>query len=833
MPSETFYCQKIHQWLSRKIKQHQDNKFWLVPLYILLGFTEALDILLLPRYQSFQHLYGLNDKTGFYTASYSQHQALKTRLRYSTGAFVLIQITAIVLIVFLSHVTGLRFTPAVSGESYTVTVTNDELDSATDCTNNPTDCSLREAIAAANAVSGDNTISLPAGTYTLSVGGTTGTGEDQNATGDLDITKAPSVSYHNLTITGDSAATTIIVGEIDRVFHVKIGAVLILNNMTVQNGGNLGGGSYGGNIYVERGGLSISDSVVEHGSLSGSEIGGAGIACDFCTSFSIDRTLITGNTLNGNVGDTFQGSGVYINNIGSASITNSTITDNPLILTSTASSFNGGSVYIKNSSVTIAYSTIGDNTIEGSGQPSSGVQLNNANSTAIFKGTLLADNINNSNGRVDNCYGSGTFTSQGYNLSSTDSADCNFTQSTDQTSTDPLLDSNGLADHGGPTNTISLQTGSTALDAIPVSDCTNTSGTAVTVDQRSFTRPDGSGCDIGAFEADQTNPIITITNDNDETNILECNMDSWTDPGATVTDNADTIYDSTLTASPDSTADSAATGEYTITYSATDAENNTATATRAVTVRDTIDPTITLKGDSAVTLAVGEQYNDKGIDTVSDVCDTTLNIANVTTESLVNSNVPGEYNLNYEIIDAAGNIGNTTRLVTVKAKRIVSLSRNKNRLLLTYFDGTTAAIRPFNYQTNFLARLASDDQRLLVTNGRLVKVYLGSAFYDKAVVQKQKPNHYTIDAAQFYDDYDTVAVLTARASAAKLAVWRLTAKSKLTSSVKRNFSIIRSDNPRLDLTVKTKRFQTTIGNDDDSVTHWWELNKKGQLKLLR
>src|SRR5262245_19424629 len=60
--------------------------------------------------------------------------------------------------------------------------------------------SLRAAIMEANATAGNDTINLPAGTYTLAL---QGTGENAAATGDLDITDS-------LTITGADAATTII-----------------------------------------------------------------------------------------------------------------------------------------------------------------------------------------------------------------------------------------------------------------------------------------------------------------------------------------------------------------------------------------------------------------------------------------------------------------------------------------------------------------------------------------------------------------------------------------------------------------------------------------------
>lgn len=99
-------------------------------------------------------------------------------------------------------------------------------------------CTLREAIMNANlpaggdttggdcaaGSAGTDTITLPAGTYTLTIGGTD---EDLNATGDLDITDS-------LTINGRGAGATVVdAAGIDRVFHI-IGAVSVgLNGLTV------------------------------------------------------------------------------------------------------------------------------------------------------------------------------------------------------------------------------------------------------------------------------------------------------------------------------------------------------------------------------------------------------------------------------------------------------------------------------------------------------------------------------------------------------------------------------------------------------------------------
>jgi hypothetical protein len=105
----------------------------------------------------------------------------------------------------------------------------------------------------------------------------------------------------------------------------------------------------------------------------------------------------------------------------------------------------------------------------------------------------------------------GGLTDGGYNLSN--STDCGFNASTSKSGVANLgLDPKGLQDNTGPTQTIGLVAGSPAIDAIPVG--TNSCGASGDADQRGVSRPQGSACDIGAFELippDNTAPTITIT----------------------------------------------------------------------------------------------------------------------------------------------------------------------------------------------------------------------------------------------------------------------------------------------------------------------------------
>jgi hypothetical protein len=125
---------------------------------------------------------------------------------------------------------------------------------------------LREAIQAANtnaafggctagsgSGNGADTISILAGTYTLTLAGAN---EDFNATGDLDITE-------NISLIGTGAATTIIDGNnTDRILHVESQfRVWNISGLTLQHGNPAT--SSGGAIY-NGGALTITDSILSN-----------------------------------------------------------------------------------------------------------------------------------------------------------------------------------------------------------------------------------------------------------------------------------------------------------------------------------------------------------------------------------------------------------------------------------------------------------------------------------------------------------------------------------------------------------------------------------------
>jgi len=384
------------------------------------------------------------------------------------------------------------------------------------------DCSLREAITAANtdtardacpAGSGADVITLPAGTYGLTIAGTS---EGGNVDGDLDIVNA-------LTINGAGAATTIIdaAGSGERHFDIfsNNGAFAVtMSGITMRSAnGDQDGGAINnsqeltlnsvvitGNDAQDAGGiqnnggaeLTINDSTLSNNSASEKDNGG-GIRNSGGT-LTINRS-----TLNNNFGGQ-DGGGLA--NSGTATINNTTITGN----TVNDGGIGGGiSVF---GATTINNSTIAGNSASGGGGGLSDETLKVAAQTFVSAGVPPVDDgasvaLGNGEPSVDitnsivanNTTGGDcdvtTLTSGGNNLDS--DSTCDLTGTGDKPGQNPQLAA--LAANGGPTQTMAIPAGSPATDA-------GNNATCLATDQRGITRPqdgnsDGTAvCDMGAYE---------------------------------------------------------------------------------------------------------------------------------------------------------------------------------------------------------------------------------------------------------------------------------------------------------------------------------------------
>ena len=386
-----------------------------------------------------------------------------------------------------------------------------------DGTCDSTSCTLREAINAANANSGADTISFTV-TGTILLG---------SALPDLSDDVAISGPGANvLAIKRDAVAGF-------RIFTISSGKTVTISGLTITNGFEPGTAilefaGEGGGILNDRGAtLTVSSCTISGNSAVGD---GGGIfnapGSGGFTTLTINNSTISGNSA------TFRGGGLFNSaNDGLATMTinNSTVSDN--------SAAHGGGIFnlgIPHRSPIAATLMINNSTISGNSASDGvggGIVNNGDRGTTLTIGSSIlksASGANITNGEI----AGSTVTSLGYNLSS-DDASAFLNQSTDQNSTDPLL--GPLQNNGGPTFTHALLNGSLALNK-------GKNFTTFTTDQRGpgFARTvgaadvsGGDGTDIGAFET-QPNTAPTANNDgyttNEDTPLSDNVLTNDTDP---------------------------------------------------------------------------------------------------------------------------------------------------------------------------------------------------------------------------------------------------------------------------------------------------------------
>ena len=163
---------------------------------------------------------------------------------------------------------------------------------------------------------------------------------------------------------------------------------------------------------------------------------------------------------------------------------------------------------------------------------------------------------------------------------------------------------------------------------------------------------------------DTVAPVITITG---SPAVSISKGSNYADAGAKALDNIDGVTNVTTSGS----VNTAVVGTYTMTYTATDSSNNTATAIRTVVVMptavaDTTAPTITIIGASIVSVKQNETYADKGA-TATDNIDSVVSVSKTGT---VNTAALGSYTITYTARDTAGNIATKKRTVKVVKKII-------------------------------------------------------------------------------------------------------------------------------------------------------------------
>lgn len=394
--------------------------------------------------------------------------------------------------------------------SIAVTTTADEA-------NADGDCSLREALEAANTntavdmcpagngTAGD-TIELEDGAmYLLSLPG------DGDATGDLDVGAGGPVL-----ITQSTGGTATIDGAgLDRVLQVAGGASAAMANVTIQNGAAPAGESGGGianagtltltNVVVTGSSASSGGGLYNSGSLTAAAVrftnntagSGGAIAAEAGSATTLTDVTIDDNDATEGGGGIANGGTltlerVALSNNSASQRGGGLVNDGPaagLTATNTTITGNqaaeGGGIY-NGSNGAVSLNNV---TLAGNVSTSAGDEIKNAGGTAELRNSIVAGP-----NPAQNC--AGAVSSSGSNLDSANS--CGFSAPGDQHDTDPML--GPPADYGGRTNTRALREGSPARDA-------GDPGSCAALDQREVVRPvDGTGdgaasCDIGAYEA--------------------------------------------------------------------------------------------------------------------------------------------------------------------------------------------------------------------------------------------------------------------------------------------------------------------------------------------
>jgi CSLREA domain-containing protein len=259
-----------------------------------------------------------------------------------------------------------------------------------------------------------------------------------------------------------------------------------LNHLLIADNTSGGGVRNGGSNLTH---LTLSNSTVTgNAATSGGGISNAGVGAVvdiYSTSIIANKASVSGGGIFNNGSLTVSGSTINQNQArsgggidhfgGNLSLTNDTLSGN-------AASDNGGGLYNRSAAI-LTNVTLSDNTANG---PGTGGNIFNDTAQIALRNTIVA------NSEADgNCFNSDGFvTSTGHNLDSGNT--CGFGSPGDLTVTDPLL--GPLHGNGGPTLTRALLPGSPAIDHADRLPCP-------AVDQRGVSRPQGSGCDIGAYEA--------------------------------------------------------------------------------------------------------------------------------------------------------------------------------------------------------------------------------------------------------------------------------------------------------------------------------------------
>ncbi|MFI5282274.1 MAG: beta strand repeat-containing protein [Candidatus Dormibacterales bacterium] len=390
----------------------------------------------------------------------------------------------------------------------------------------PIACSTPALVAAVASVAGGGTLTLTAAcTYTV----TAANNSADEGTGLPVITGVVTIAGNGATIARSTAAGT----PAFRLFDVASSGSLTVDSLTLSNGLLSNSGTVGGAGIYNHGTLSVSNSTFSGNQspspngVSGGAISNSGnltvttsvfsnnLAQEGASIFNQNMATVSQTTFANNNGYIYGGGGI-LNAYGTTNVSSSTFVgntgggggaiDNDTTMTVTNSTFynntgvsSGGGAVNNFGTMTFIQSTFSGNTA------STGADIHNYSYGSVTATTTLIMSIIANGVGSENCNSNGPpIIDGGYNLDSGSS--CGFTAAQHSLNNSaPQL--GALASNGGVTQTMALPVTSPAANAIP----TSVSGCSGSTDQRGISRPQGTGCDIGAFELVPINDSIPPT----------------------------------------------------------------------------------------------------------------------------------------------------------------------------------------------------------------------------------------------------------------------------------------------------------------------------------
>jgi len=174
--------------------------------------------------------------------------------------------------------------------------------------------------------------------------------------------------------------------------------------------------------------------------------------------------------------------------------------------------------------------------------------------------------------------------------------------------------------------------------------------------------------------ADTRAPVVTLNGASAVA--LECGVSQYAEAGAVASD----VCAGNLAVAISGTVNPAAKGNYSVSYRASDASGNVATAQRSVSVKDTLAPSIALKGSASLKLECKvDSYTEQNA-VASDACSGDLS-GSVAISGTVNPAAVGSYPVRYSVQDAMGLSASVTRTVQVADTKAPVLSLNGSNMV--------------------------------------------------------------------------------------------------------------------------------------------------------